>query len=63
MAYGNRDKPESKSGRVGSWKGDSTSCDVDGTKRQTSARRVRCPNKSASGNPSDQNDPHPGNRR
>jgi hypothetical protein len=41
------------------WKGDSTSCDVDGRKRQTNARRVRCLNKSASGNRLGQNDPHP----
>jgi hypothetical protein len=41
------------------WKGDSTSCDVDGKKRQTNARRMRCLNKSASGNRLGQNDPHP----
>ena len=41
------------------WKGDSTSCDVDGKKRQTNARRVTCLNKSANGNHLGQNDPHP----
>jgi len=41
------------------WRGDSTSCDVDGKKRQTNAKRMRYPNKSASGNRLGQNDPHP----
>jgi len=38
---------------------DSKSFGVGGKMPQTSARRMRCPNKSASGNRLSQNDPHP----
>jgi hypothetical protein len=38
---------------------ESQSFGVGGKMRQTSARRMRCPNKSASGNRLGQNDPHP----
>ena len=38
---------------------DSKSFGVGGKMPQTSARRMRCPNKSASGNRLGQNDPHP----
>ncbi len=37
---------------------DSKNFGVAGKTRQTSARKMRCPNKSASGNHLDQNDPH-----
>ncbi|MGC2280183.1 MAG: hypothetical protein WA603_09215, partial [Candidatus Acidiferrales bacterium] len=42
-----------------SWMPDSKSFGVAGKMRQTSARRMRCPNKSASGNHLGQSDPHP----
>ena len=38
---------------------DSTNFGVGGKMRQTSARRMSCPNKSGSGNHLSQNDPHP----
>ena len=41
------------------WMPDSKSFSVGGKMRQTTARRVRCPNKSASGNHLSQNDPLP----
>ncbi len=56
MGYSNPDKPVRKSGRV--WTSDSKSFGVGGKMRQTSARRLRCPNKSASGNHIGPNDPH-----
>jgi hypothetical protein len=42
-----------------SWMPDSRSFGVVGKMRQTSARKMKCPNKSASGNHLGQNDPHP----
>jgi hypothetical protein len=41
------------------WMPDSKSFDVDGKMQQTNARRLSCPNKSASGNHLGQNDQHP----
>jgi len=41
------------------WMPDSKSCDAGGKMRQMSARRVRCPNRSASGNHLGQNGPRP----
>ena len=63
MGYGRHDKPERKSGRAGFVDADSTSFGVGGKMRQTSARKMRCPNKSASGNRLGQNDPQADNRR
>ena len=41
------------------WMPDSKSFGVGGKMRQTSARKMSCPNKSASGNHFGQKDPHP----
>ena len=63
MGYGNRDKPERKSARAGFVDARLTSFGVGGKMRRMNAKRMRCPNKSASGNRSGQNDPQAGNRR
>jgi hypothetical protein len=44
---------------LGLWMLDSKNSGVAGKMRQTSARKMRCPNNSASGNHLGQNDPHP----
>ncbi len=57
MGYSNRDKPARNQGEPDLWTPDSKSFGVDGKMRQTSARRLRYPNKSASGNHLGPNDP------
>jgi hypothetical protein len=49
---GNQDEPDL-------WMPDSKNFGVGGKMRQTNARKMRCPNKSASGNHLSQNEPHP----
>ena len=63
MGYGRRDKPERKSGRAGFVDARLDELRRRWKMRQTSARRMRYPNKSASGNRLGQNDPQAGNRR
>ena len=59
MGYGNRDKPERKSARAGFVDARLDELRRHGKIQRTSARRTRCPNKSASGNRLGQNDLHP----
>jgi len=59
MGYGNRDKAERKSGRVGFVEGRLNELRRRWENAKTNARKVSCLNKSASGNHLGRNDPHP----
>jgi hypothetical protein len=63
MGYGSATNQNANQDESDLWKADSTSFGASGTIRHPNQKRVRCLNKSASGNHLDRNDPQAGNRR